>query len=128
MPQYGCQKCGSTGSVMEIRQVTINAGLNRELQVAGIIPVQRCLNEKCGQMIAVCNVNVGELAGLIPDSLFNSEPTPPADAEAQEAAKMAELLEMKAKMAELEDPKAQADPPPKDGTAAEMEQKKAETT
>ena len=96
---YGCQKCGSPSSTVELRRVVINAGPNKELQIAGIIPVSRCLNEKCNAMSAACNLNVGDLAGLQATRPATPAGQPPAEVA---AAKVAQLLEMRQKISELE--------------------------
>lgn len=128
MPQYGCQKCGSTESTMEIRKATIHAGPNKELQVAGIIPIQRCLNDKCKQITAICNMDIGDLAGLEPVQVVESTPVASNDATQSEPSddaaklreqKMAELLEIKAKMAELEGELVEGEPAATDAPPAD---------
>lgn len=104
MSQYGCGKCGSTGSVLEMRRVVVTIGADKELQAAGIVPVQRCLNGQCNAMSTVTNLEIGKLAGLAP--IPQQPQAQPGDAEVDELAlkqqKMADLLVMKKKIDQLE--------------------------
>ena len=86
MAQYGCSRCGSTASVMEMRRVVATIGPDKELQASGIVPVQRCLNDQCGSLSTLTNLEIGEAVNLVP--------TAPQDDELTEM--KADVVEMKA--------------------------------
>lgn len=87
MSQYGCPKCGSTASVMEMRRVLVTVGPEQELQCSGIAPAKRCLNEKCGEMGVQSSLKFGDVVNLVPGHAPSAE---------------RELAELRAKVAELE--------------------------
>lgn len=68
MAQYGCSRCGSTASVMEMRRVVATIGPDKELQASGIVPVQRCLNDQCGSLSTLTNLEIGEAVNLVPST------------------------------------------------------------
>ncbi len=88
MEQYGCSKCGSTGSVMEMRRVVVTIGPEQELQSSGIVPVRRCVNEQCGSMSTVTDLNIGVVVNLVSGVAHTRV--------------QVELVEAQAKIAELE--------------------------
>ena len=77
-------------------------GPSNELQASGIVPCRKCNNEKCGALSTASNLRIGDIAASIAP-MAPSQPTNPQGLTREEAeVKMAALLEMKAKVEQLE--------------------------
>lgn len=66
MSDYACAKCGSTGFIGEMRRCVVSIGANAEVQAAGIVPVRRCANDKCGILSTPSQLNIGDVVNLQP--------------------------------------------------------------